>query len=155
MTIVVRQMQTVDVSAVHAIEKNVQSHPWSLKQFQDAQQNYHSMVIEVHGEVKGFCILQPVLDEANLLLMAISKQNQGQGLGYILLEKSIDTLKNQPIQIFLEVRERNLAAIALYEKMAFHQIDIRKNYYPNQDGTREHAVIMVKACSDDFQSLFK
>lgn len=155
MTVVVRQMQAVDVNAVYAIEKEVQFHPWSLTQFQDAQQNYHSMVIDVDGEVRGFCILQPVLDEANLLLMAISPKYQGQGLGYQLLEQSINTLKNAPIQIFLEVRERNLAAIALYEKMAFHQIDMRKNYYPNQDGTREHAVIMVKACSDDFQSLFR
>ena len=43
----------------------------------------------------------------------------------------------------------------LYEKSGFHQIDLRKNYYPNANGSREHAIIMDKACTDDFASLFK
>lgn len=71
-----------------------------------------------------------------------------------MLDYSIQLLKNDPIQIFLEVRESNLAAIRLYEKTDFHQIDLRKNYYPNLDGTKEHAVIMVKTCTDDFAALF-
>ena len=151
----IRLMQAADVEVVAKIEKSVQSHPWTLKQFQDAVTAYQSTVIEVQGQVAGFCILQPVLDEANLLLMAIDPAQQGQGLGYQLLEASVAMLKNNPVQIFLEVRESNLAAIKLYEKSGFHQIDLRKNYYPNSNGSREHAIIMVKACTDDFTSLFK
>ncbi|MFZ0021999.1 ribosomal protein S18-alanine N-acetyltransferase [Acinetobacter sp.] len=151
----IRLMQAVDVEAVAKIEKSVQSHPWTLKQFEDAVTAYQSTVIEVQGQVAGFCILQPVLDEANLLLMAIDPAQQGQSLGYQLLEASVAMLKNNPVQIFLEVRESNLAAIKLYEKSGFHQIDLRKNYYPNANGSREHAIIMVKACTDDFASLFK
>jgi len=151
----IRLMKAADVEAVAKIERSVQSHPWTLKQFQDAVTAYQSTVIEVQGQVAGFCILQPVLDEANLLLMAIDPAQQGQGLGYQLLEASVAMLKNNPVQIFLEVRESNLAAIKLYEKSGFHQIDLRKNYYPNANGSREHAIIMVKACTDDFASLFK
>ena len=151
----IRLMQAADVEAVVKIERLVQSHPWTLKQFQDAVTAYQSTVIEVQGQVAGFCILQPVLDEANLLLMAIDPAHQGQGLGYQLLEASVAMLKNNPVQIFLEVRESNQAAIKLYEKSGFHQIDLRKNYYPNANGSREHAIIMVKACTDDFASLFK
>ena len=151
----IRLMQAADVEVVAKIEKSVQSHPWTFKQFEDAVTAYQSTVIEVQGQVAGFCILQPVLDEANLLLMAIDPAQQGQGLGYQLLEASVAMLKNNPVQIFLEVRENNLAAIKLYEKSGFHQIDLRKNYYPNSNGSREHAIIMVKACTDDFASLFK
>lgn len=151
----IRLMQAADVEVVAKIEKSVQSHPWTLKQFEDAVTAYQSTVIEVQGQVAGFCILQPVLDEANLLLMAIDPAQQGQGLGYQLLEASVTMLKNNPVQIFLEVRESNQAAIKLYEKSGFHQIDLRKNYYPNANGSREHAIIMVKACTDDFASLFK
>lgn len=151
----IRLMQAADVAAVAKIEKSVQSHPWTLKQFEDAVTAYQSTVIEQQGQVLGFCILQPVLDEANLLLMAIDPAQQGQGLGYQLLEASVAMLKNNPVQIFLEVRETNIAAIKLYEKSGFHQIDLRKNYYPGSNGTREHAIIMVKACTDDFASLFK
>lgn len=151
----IRLMQAADVAAVVKIEKSVQSHPWTLKQFEDAVTAYQSTVIEQQGQVLGFCILQPVLDEANLLLMAIDPAQQGQGLGYQLLDASVAMLKNNPVQIFLEVRETNIAAIKLYEKSGFHQIDLRKNYYPGSNGTREHAIIMVKACTDDFASLFK
>ena len=150
----IRLMQNADLIAVTQIEKRVQSHPWTQKQFEESIASYQSTVIEVQGEVMGFCILQPVLDEANLLLMAIHPSQQGKGLGYQLLDQSIAMLKNDPIQIFLEVRESNLAAIALYEKADFHQIDLRKNYYPLEKGGREHAVIMVRACSDDFSKLF-
>ncbi len=98
-------------------------------------------MIELNNKVVGFCILQPVLDEANLLLMAVDPKMQGQGLGYELLSASIDQLKNEPVQIFLEVRESNKAAIGLYEKTGFHQIDLRRNYYPTQESGRENAVI--------------
>lgn len=150
----IRKMTKEDVNTVYDIELKVQSHPWSKQQFAEAVEIYVSTVIEINQKVCGFCILQPVLDEANLLLMAIDTDMQGQGLGYELLIESIDQLNNSPVQIFLEVRESNVAAIALYEKSGFHQIDLRKNYYPQSKGGKEHAVIMVKSCSDDFQALF-
>jgi len=151
----IRAMQEADLNQVYAIEKQVQTHPWNLQQFAESLANYQCSVIEQKHQVIGFCILQPVLDEANLLLMAIAPQFQGQGLGYQLLDQAIQQLKNNPVQIFLEVRESNHAAIALYQKLDFHQIDLRKNYYPNAHGAREHAVIMVKTCLDDFAALFK
>ncbi|ENU23016.1 ribosomal-protein-alanine acetyltransferase [Acinetobacter proteolyticus] len=147
-------MQENDLERVTAIERLVQTHPWSRQQFQESLASYQCTVYEQANQVVGFCILQPVLDEANLLLMAIDPSQQGKGLGYKLLDESIQQLKNNPIQIFLEVRESNTAAIGLYEKIGFHQIDLRKNYYPNPDGSREHAVIMVKTCTDDFAALF-
>ena len=151
----IRLMQHADVPTVANIEKIVQSHPWTVSQFQDSVDAYVSTVIEHQGKVVGYCILQPVVDEANLLLMAIDPAMQGKGLGFALLDHSLQMLKNDPVQIFLEVRESNRAAIALYEKSGFHQIDIRKNYYPKPQGGKENAIIMVKSCSDDFSQLFK
>lgn len=151
----IRLMQQYDVETVAAIEAKVQSHPWTKNQFVEAVQSYNTTVIEDDGRVVGFCILQTVLDEANLLLMAIDPSKQGKGLGYRLLDQSIEKLENNPVQIFLEVRESNQAAIALYEKIGFHQIDLRKNYYPTENGGKEHAIIMVKSCSDNFSDLFK
>lgn len=150
----IRKMIKEDVNKVYEIESKVQSHPWSKQQILEAVDRYTVTVIERKKVVCGFCILQPVLDEANLLLMAIDADLQGLGLGYLLLTESIDQLMNSPIQIFLEVRESNQAAIALYEKTGFHQIDLRKNYYPQLNGGKEHAVIMVKSCTDDLQALF-
>ena len=107
----IRLMNAADIASAAEIERLVQSHPWSKKQFEEAVDAYQCTVIELHGQVLGFCILQPVLDEANLLLMAIHPNQQGKGLGYQLLEESAAMLKNNPLQIFLEVRESNTPAI--------------------------------------------
>lgn len=151
----IRSMHSTDLSQVHHIERQVQTHPWSLNQFKQSLASDCCTVIEQQNKVVGFCIFQTVLDEANLLLIAIDPKYQGQGLATQLLQHSIEQLPNNPIQIFLEVRESNHSAIALYEKLAFHQIDLRRNYYPCHEGGREHAVIMVKTCHEDFASLFK
>lgn len=155
----IRTMQASDIDAVCAIEQQVQFHPWTASQFADSVQRYQSTVIVQgdiaqsgdgrDGEILGFCILQKVLDEANLLLMAIDPKCHGQGLGTLLLNDAIERLGAGCVQIFLEVRESNYAAIALYEKVGFHQIDLRKNYYPAPNRQKEHAVIMVNMLSAD------
>jgi ribosomal-protein-alanine N-acetyltransferase len=44
--------------------------------------------------------------------------------------------------LWLEVRESNARAIAVYERHGYRRVGLRKNYYPAQDGQREHAVVM-------------
>lgn len=156
MSAVLRNMTLADLPAVHAIEKKVQAHPWSLQLFNDSlSAPHHCTVLELDDAARtvlGFCILQPVLDEANLLLMAIDPAYQQQGFGQQLLQQSIDALSGCNM-IFLEVRQSNQAAIALYEKLGFAQIDLRKNYYSsNADRTqgKEHAVIMALTLSLSF-----
>lgn len=45
--------------------------------------------------------------------------------------------------VLLEVRESNTAAIALYESSGFHELGVRRDYYPADDG-REDAIILAK-----------
>ena len=144
-----RNMQHTDINAVCAIEQQVQFHPWTATQFADSVERYQSTVVEQDGKILGFCIMQKVLDEANLLLMAIDPKYQGQGLGTTMLNDAITRLGSACVQIFLEVRESNLSAIALYEKVGFHQIDLRKNYYPAPNHQKEHAVIMANILNED------
>ena len=138
-----RLMTLADIPAVYAIERQVQTHPWSETLFSDSVQNGHyCTVLEQGSQVVGFCILQKVHDEANLLLMAIDPAFQKRGLGVQLLEQSIKGLGEQCNMVFLEVRQSNQAAIGLYEKIGFAQMDLRKNYYPTAQG-KEHAVLMA------------
>ena len=136
-------MVSHDLAAVVAIEQRVQTHPWSHLQFVQSLQQHQCTVIDIEHQVVGFCIMQPVLDEANLLLMAIDPKWQGRGLGSHLLEAALERLVGCE-QVFLEVRESNHAAIKLYEKLGFHQIAQRRGYYPRLEGGSEDAIIMVK-----------
>ncbi|MDE2422543.1 MAG: ribosomal protein S18-alanine N-acetyltransferase [Gammaproteobacteria bacterium] len=151
----IRSMLKSDIPSVAAIERQVEFHPWSERQFQeslDAGQRCTVMVDD--GVVIGFCILQPVLDEANLLLMAIDPQYQGQGRGFALLEESIEQLGEHCVMIFLEVRASNRPAISLYEKVGFHQMGVRKNYYPADRALfangKEDAVLMALTRGNPF-----
>ena len=147
---VCRPMQLHDVPAVLKIEQAVQSHPWTEKLFVEGlQAGYLSTVLVEQNHVIGFCILQPVLDEANLLLMAIAPARQGKGLGLQLLDASLAALGDKTSVVFLEVRQSNAAAQRLYEKAGFSQIDVRKNYYPTASG-KEHAVIMALTLHNPF-----
>ena len=85
-----------------------------------------------------------MLDEATLFNIAIDPQKQGLGLGRQLLNELITQLRQKGIlTLWLEVRESNKKAQALYDSLGFNQVDIRKNYYPTPDGKRENAVVMA------------
>ncbi len=53
----IRSMHTSDLAAVTAIEQLVQTHPWTVKQFEESIDSYHSTVIEQQGQVVGFLYL--------------------------------------------------------------------------------------------------
>lgn len=151
----IRPMLLTDTADVAAIERQVEYHPWSERQFQDSLAAGQQCTVLVDGEqVIGFCILQPVLDEANLLLMAIDPKYQGQGCGLVLLEQSLDLLGDGCVMVFLEVRGSNITAISLYQKVGFHQMGIRKNYYPADRALfacgKEDAVLMALTRGNPF-----
>ncbi len=151
----VRPMLESDVPQVAAIERQVEYHPWSERQFQESLAAGQRCTVMLDAEkVVGFCILQPVLDEANLLLMAIDPKYQGQGRGLALLEESIELLGESCVMIFLEVRASNMPAISLYEKVGFHQMGVRKNYYPADRALfasgKEDAVLMALTRGNPF-----
>ena len=151
----VRSMLLTDTAQVAAIERQVEYHPWSEHQFQESLYAGQRCTVMVDNEqVIGFCILQPVIDEANLLLMAIDPKYQGQGCGLALLEASLDLLGDGCVMVFLEVRGSNTPAISLYQKVGFHEIGIRKNYYPADRALftsgKEDAVLMALTRGNPF-----
>ena len=85
--------------------------------------------------VCGFVISRQAADEEELLMIAVSPEHQGQGVGYHLLEHMLLTAQaDQVSAVFLEMRADNPAA-KLYAKFGFQQIGLRKSYYtgPNKE----------------------
>jgi ribosomal-protein-alanine N-acetyltransferase len=136
-----RPMQMDDLDAIMVIEPQI--YPWTRGNFSDSLNSSYSAWILMHNEeIIGYSLMMMVLDEAHLLNLSIAKTYQKQGFGRTLLEHMVDIAKNnQMANMFLEVRQSNVSAIALYENMGFNEMAIRHGYYPATNG-REDAVLM-------------
>lgn len=89
------------------------------------------------GAILGFAIFRQVVDEAELLNLAVEPSNQRRGIGHALLKEGMRRLVQARAQfLFLEVRGSNQAALALYASMGFEHLSLRPAYYQNpcEDG---------------------
>lgn len=88
----------------------------------------------------GFALVRSVLDECELLLLAVSPLWRGRGVGEALLIDSLKTARRRGItSMNLEVRASN-TAIKLYEKTGFEYVHRRPGYYRGNDGQLHDAL---------------
>ena len=125
----IRLMRLADLPQVLAIEQAVQAHPWSEAQFQSALKHRDISYVLDEGGVQGFILAKPVVDEVEILTLAVAKFAQRRGYASALLKQ----LQADFATIFLEVRVSNTAAQALYKKAGFTPIATRKAYYGDED----------------------
>lgn len=138
-----RPMQTEDLDAVLAIEQRAFSHPWSLKLYEDALTRYQCWMMERGAQHIGHAVMQYIVDEAHLLNIVISVEQQGQGYGRQLLTFALEQAElHGSKECYLELRQSNHAAYALYEQLGFNEIGRRNNYYPAAQG-QEDAIVMA------------
>lgn len=111
--------------------------PWSLQQIiNDLNQDSTDYFFEREsGELVGFLAIQNLVGELEITNIAVRKSHQGRGIAKCLMKNLDDHLET----VFLEVRESNLAAQALYRSCGFEVIGKRKSYYANP---LEDAIIM-------------
>jgi ribosomal-protein-alanine N-acetyltransferase len=99
---------------------------------------------EEKGEAIGFALARAVAGEAELLLLAVRRQDQGRGAGKLLLDRfSSDAKARGARRLHLEVREGN-HALSLYEKAAFALVGRRRNYYSGHGGQTFDALTLAK-----------
>lgn len=126
------------------IELQAHGHPWSRGNFADAlKSGYWGQVLLRDDQLLGYFVAMLIVDEFHLLNITVAPQAQRQGLGRLLMEVlRCGAQANACQSLWLEVRESNLAARALYQRQGFEQVGARKRYYPVEQGERETAIIM-------------
>ena len=93
-------------------------------------QSRATLVIEDSGDVVGFIVGKQIDQEWEIENIAVTGDARRRGLGTRLLGEFLDLVRDRGgREIFLEVRESNHAARALYEKWAFVEAGRRKMYY--------------------------
>lgn len=129
--------------ALYEIEKEAFSDFWSEKGMKEelALSQAHYYVAEEDGEILGFAGYWLIIDEAEIMKVAVKKQHRGKGIGDALIKAMIeDSVSLGAKKILLEVREGNTPARKLYEKHGFISYATRERYY--QGG--ENAVLYKK-----------
>ena len=137
-------MNESHVAQVAALEKLCFSDPWSETSIASELENPLSLwlIAEEDGAVCGYVGSQTVLDETDMMNIAVHPDCRRKGIAAALITELVSRLKARGSRVLrLEVRESNLPAIALYKAMGFTQLGLRKNYYRNP---KENALILGK-----------
>ena len=131
-----------DLDAVLEIESSSFSRPWTRVHFLDEIQSpfgRSTVAITPEGAIAGYICVKQVLDEAEILDVAVSGSMRGRGIGRFLVESALEECRNSGGgHVSLEVRVGNEEAITLYRKIGFRETGRRKQYYDNG----EDAILM-------------
>lgn len=145
----VREMTMFDLDQVMVIENENFSVPWTETGFFTYLMREDALFLVAEDEdenVVGYCGVIMAIDEGDITNVSVKKELQGQGIGKALLQELIQQTVSRGVHtLFLEVRESNAGALALYEKQGFTRMGVRKNYYsdPVEDGitmSRKHSL---------------
>lgn len=132
------------IKKIAEIERECIPDGWSEKAFRDALCSENSLIFAAvcDGETIGFLNGSFVLDEAELLNIAVSAEYRRNGAASELLGRFERELLSLEVKtVFLEVREKNTFAIRFYAKYGYTQNGLRKNYYCSPT---DNAVLMAK-----------
>lgn len=140
-------MTASDPAALAALHAQAFAAPWSAGEFAELMSQPGVVAI---AESDGFVLIRIVLDEAEILTLAVLPKARRLGLGRRLVEEAaVAATKGGAARLFLEVAEDNAPARALYDRAGFSQIGRRKAYYAAADGSRTDAVVMSRdLCAD-------
>lgn len=156
---VIRSARVYDALEMAQIDAAVSYSPWSAGQFSvacdgEGDSSEFALIVEQDNRIQGFVVCQVVLDDLNILNVAVAPRAQRRGIASALLERLLAAQPGGAGRCLLDVRESNVAARALYQKLGFSEDGVRRNYYPTSQG-REDAVLMSlslpNSTGDDYE----
>ncbi len=140
----IRPMKMEDVGQIAELEKICFTRPWSKDALRESllKEEYLFLVAKIDGVIAGYVGMVCAIDEGDITEAAVFPEFRRQGVGEAILCGLFDRARERGLsRIFLEVRESNAPARAMYEKMGFRIIGIRKNFY---EAPRENGLLMSR-----------
>ena len=141
---IIETMNAAHVSQIAELETLCFSDPWREKSIETELSCRLSLwLVALDGDkVVGYVGSQTVIDESDMMNIAVHPDHRRQGIAEALIEALTDALREKGSKaLTLEVRASNIPAITLYDKLGFVQVGLRKNYYRNP---KEDARILRK-----------
>ena len=134
----VRPMTRADLAAVLTIERSSFGVPWTRSTFRSLMERRGAAlwVAESGDGIAGYAVVWTVLDQAELGNVAVAAGWRRRGVASRLVETVVAWLSERGVrEVFLEVRESNHGARALYARHGFEPVGRRRGYYsrPQED----------------------
>ena len=140
--LVLRHAALADIERVAELELTCfTSDPWPRQSFESFIDRAGVTFIVAEDPARedsivGYAVLIQVADEAELLNLAVAGDARRDGIGSSLLRSLLEAAARDGIRtVYLEVRESNAAARALYAAHDFVEVGRRRGYYqrPTED----------------------
>jgi ribosomal-protein-alanine N-acetyltransferase len=147
-----RPMTLAALDGVVELELQVYPFPMSRGNFIDAlAAGYAAWTLHgAGGELIGYCIAMHGVEEMHLLNITVAGPARRRGCARrMLAELTRLCLDEGARRLWLEVRESNVEAHAMYLHLGFERVGVRKGYYPAPEGHREDAVVMSRVLDDE------
>lgn len=140
-----RSASSADAAILTAIHKDCFPNYWDHAAFTDffSVPGTIALLVETLTESVGMGVFRIQHDQADILTIAVRPKWQRQGIGRLLLERAMTAAAaNGAKAMFLDVEEGNAAAWSLYTAYGFVQINRRKQYYKQKNGSYTDALVM-------------
>ncbi len=131
----IKQIKENDIDLCYELDLNTIS-LWSKKQWDKEFNKEGTKIFGIlfANLVIGICVIQVVLDEAQINYFVVKKKFRKRGFGSYLMSYLIKRCKKLNInKLLLEVSKSNINAEKFYNRFNFNTVGIRKNYY--KDGS--------------------
>lgn len=128
----IREVNSIEFNSLYDIDKSAFLDEWNAEIFNEELSIETRKYFGIYDNdiMMGYIGLNIILDECDIIRIAIHKEYQGLGLSKILFEYAKNYLVSNGVsKIMLEVSDKNTVAINLYERLGFNKIYVRENYY--------------------------
>ena len=142
-----RPMLASHLDAVLAIELAAYPVPWTRGNFIDSIAAGYDVWLRLDARhtLLGYYVAMEGVDEMHLLNLTVAPAWQGRGHARAMLDHLVALCRERgDRELWLEVRQSNTRAKALYERYGFQPVRVRRGYYPLPPGQpgREDAAVM-------------
>jgi ribosomal-protein-alanine N-acetyltransferase len=130
-----RQLTATDARDMAAIHAESFQRPWDALEMATHTQRDLCLGLDYKGGLAAFIIVSTPADQAEILTITTANAARRQGLAQKLLDAVIENLQAADTkELFLEVAEDNMGALALYKTAGFQPIGRRPGYYRREAG---------------------
>lgn len=146
--VVIEPASARDLGEIVELERASFSDPWSKESFAAVLNEPAAFFAAARDgaadRVAGYVVAWFAADEGEIANLAVLEPTRRRGIGAALLDAALDEGRRRGADaVYLEVRDSNAAARALYASRKFAEVGRRRDYYRKP---QEDAIVLRRQC---------